>query len=91
METKRFRIMCDRTVAEELVSELRKDDGSSISVSTPEKRLAGAVEVLSIVASLTSIGASLLAAWLAARPHLRERVEVQALDIQEDTPETEGK
>ena len=90
METKRFRIMCDRTVAEELVSELRKDAGSSISVSTPEKQLAGAVEVISIVAGLTSIGANLLVAWLAARPHLRERVEVQELDVHEDAPETEG-
>ena len=75
-----YKITCDRAVAEEIVAELEKDREAAISVDEIGKPLAGVVETLTIVASLTTIGANLLTAWLAARPHLKKRVQVTEVE-----------
>jgi hypothetical protein len=86
VETKRYKILCERAVAEELVYELRKDEGATFSVNTSDKPLSGTLDVLSIIADLTSVGANLLALWLAARPKRKEQVKIQELDRKKKLP-----
>lgn len=75
MDYQTYRITCDRSIAEELIEELRKDESASLNIDESTKDLSG-IEVLTIIANLTTIGSSLLTVWLAARPHLKERVKI---------------
>lgn len=77
MEKRIFKIKCDRNDAEELMKELKQFDETSISINEDEKNFIGAVEILSIIASVSTIAANALMIWIEMKNKNKKVIEIE--------------
>ena len=81
--SKRLKITCPRADADEIEAKLLElDENANIEVTDPPK-LSGAVEIMSIAASVTTIAASGFVIWAEAEKRWGQRVTIEAKDEEE--------
>ncbi|UYO38591.1 hypothetical protein KQX62_17990 [Rhodopseudomonas palustris] len=83
--TTRFKISSDPVAAKEIISLIREHQGCSYTLTDGGSNLSG-VEIVNILADLTTIASNALTLWISARPHLRSTTRIEKDDyISRDT------
>ena len=69
-------ITCDRSIAEEVETELESLDAGNIHIPEDQKNFFGLADTISIVASVTSIASGIFQVWAAKKQASHARIVV---------------
>jgi|GEM_PF-5545116 len=76
---RKFRITCDREVAREIISELESLENSSVQIDENQKNLEGLVEVVSLIASISSVATNTFLIWSEKKKGAKEKVKIDEI------------